>query len=96
MNRVLEIDAANQMAVAEAGVTLRQFEQAVEDAGFYFPPHPGEESAMIGGMIATNAGGSRAVKYGVLRNYVRGLEVVTAAGRYPDPRRQAHQEQHRL
>jgi len=52
----------------------------VAEAGFDFPPHPGEESALIGGMIATNAGGSRAVKYGVIRNYVRGLEVVTAAG----------------
>ena len=57
-----------------------QIEQAVAEAGFDFPPHPGEESALIGGMIATNAGGSRAVKYGVIRNYVRGLEVVTAAG----------------
>jgi len=80
MNRVLEIDPVNLMGVVEAGVTLRQFEDAVEEAGFYFPPHPGEESAMMGGMIATNAGGSRAVKYGVLRNYVRGLEVVTATG----------------
>ena len=80
MNRVLEIDPINLMGVVEAGVTLRQFEDAIEEAGFYFPPHPGEESAMMGGMIATNAGGSRAVKYGVLRNYVRGLEVVTATG----------------
>ena len=80
MNRVLEIDAGNQMAWVEAGVTLSEFETAVDEAGFYFPPHPGEESAMIGGMIATNAGGSRAVKYGVIRNYVRGLEVVTPAG----------------
>lgn len=80
MNKVLEIDADNQMAVVEAGVTLRDFEQSIEDAGFYFPPHPGEESAMIGGMIATNAGGSRAVKYGVIRNYVRGLEVVVPTG----------------
>ena len=80
MNQVLEIDPVNQMAVVEAGVTLHAFEQAVAEAGFDFPPHPGEESAMIGGMIATNAGGSRAVKYGVIRNYVRGLEVVTAAG----------------
>jgi len=80
MNRVLEIDPVNMMSVVEAGVTLRQFEDAVEEAGFYFPPHPGEESAMMGGMIATNAGGSRAVKYGVLRNYVRGLEVVTGTG----------------
>ncbi|MDD8026784.1 MAG: FAD-binding oxidoreductase [Acidobacteriota bacterium] len=74
------IDPANQMAEAEAGVTLIEFEKAVDEAGFNFPPHPGEESAMIGGMIVTNAGGSRAVKYGVIRNYVRGLEVVTAAG----------------
>lgn len=80
MNRVLEIDPENQMAVVEAGVTLSEFEKAIEEAGYYFPPHPGEESAMIGGMIATNAGGSRAVKYGVIRNYVRGLEVVTATG----------------
>ncbi|MBN1938212.1 MAG: FAD-binding oxidoreductase [Candidatus Aminicenantes bacterium] len=80
MNKVLEIDPVNQMAVVEAGVTLLALEQAVAEAGFDFPPHPGEESAMVGGMIATNAGGSRAVKYGVIRNYVRGLEVVTAAG----------------
>jgi len=80
MNQVLEIDADNQMAWVEAGVTLRGLEEAVDEAGFYFPPHPGEESAMIGGMIATNAGGSRAVKYGVLRNYIRGLEVVTPQG----------------
>jgi glycolate oxidase len=80
MNRILEIDARNQMAVVEAGVTLLEFERAVAEAGFDFPPHPGEESAMIGGMIATNAGGSRAVKYGVIRNYVRGLEVVIPRG----------------
>jgi glycolate oxidase len=80
MKRILEVDAANQMAIVEAGVTLDEFEKAVEGAGYYFPPHPGEESAMIGGMIATNAGGSRAVKYGVIRNYVRGLEVVTPQG----------------
>jgi len=80
MNRILEIDPNNQMAVVEAGVTLLDFEQSIEAAGFYFPPHPGEESAMIGGMIATNAGGSRAVKYGVIRNYIRGLEVVVPTG----------------
>ncbi len=74
------IDAGNQVAEAEAGVTLIELERAVDEAGFNFPPHPGEESAMVGGMIATNAGGSRAVKYGVIRQYVRGLEVVTAAG----------------
>ena len=80
MNRIVEIDLDNQMAVAEAGVTLSDFYTAVEEGGLFFPPHPGEESAMIGGVIATNAGGARAVKYGVVRNYVRGLEVVLASG----------------
>jgi glycolate oxidase len=79
MNRVV-IDRPNQMAVAGAGATLADFARAAEEAGLYFPPHPGDESAMIGGLIATNAGGSRAVKYGVIRNYVRGLEVVLAGG----------------
>ena len=80
MDRVLEIDADNQMAVTEAGVRLSDFTRAVEEGGLYFPPHPGDESAMMGGLVATNAGGSRAVKYGTIRNYVRGLELVTPAG----------------
>jgi glycolate oxidase len=80
MSRVLEVDADNQMAVTEAGVRLSEFTKAVEDGGLYFPPHPGDESAMMGGLVATNAGGSRAVKYGTIRNYVRGLELVTPAG----------------
>ena len=80
MDRVLEVDADNQMAVTEAGVRLSDFARAVEEGGLYFPPHPGDESAMMGGLVATNAGGSRAVKYGTIRNYVRGLEVVTPAG----------------
>ena len=80
MNRIQEIDRANRLAVVEAGVTLKEFSEAVAEAGFSFPPHPGDESAMIGGLIATNAGGSRAVKYGGIRRYVRGLEVVLAGG----------------
>jgi glycolate oxidase len=80
MNRIIEIDSDNQMAVVEAGVMLMDFYEAVEDAGLFFPPHPGDESAMIGGLVATNAGGARAVKYGVIRNYVRGLEVVLPSG----------------
>jgi glycolate oxidase len=80
MDRVLEVDADNQMAVTEAGVRLSDFAKAVEEGGLYFPPHPGDESAMMGGLVATNAGGSRAVKYGTIRNYVRGLELVTPAG----------------
>ena len=80
MNRVLEIDTENQLAVAEAGLRLSDLATAVEYAGLYFPPHPGDESAMVGGLIATNAGGSRAVKYGTIRSYVRGLEVVSPTG----------------
>lgn len=80
MNRIVEIDRQNQMAVVEPGVLLMNFYPRVEEEGLFFPPHPGDETAMIGGVIATNAGGSRAVKYGVVRNYVRGLEVVLPSG----------------
>lgn len=85
MNKIIEVDTANQMAVVESGVTLTDFYSAVEEAGLFFPPHPGDESAMIGGLIACNAGGARAVKYGVVRNYVRGLEVVLPSGEIINP-----------
>jgi len=81
MNRILEIDKENMMAVVEPGVTLMDFYQEVETSGLFFPPHPGDESAYIGGLIATNAGGARAVKYGVMRDFVKGLEVVLPDGR---------------
>lgn len=80
MNRILEIDTENQIGTAEAGVRLSDFSMAVEYAGLYFPPHPGDDGAMLGGLVATNAGGCRAVKYGTVRNYVRGLEVVLPTG----------------
>jgi glycolate oxidase len=81
MNKNIDVDKKNQMAVVDAGVTLQDFYEASEESGLFFPPHPGEESAMMGGVIATNAGGARAVKYGVIRNYVRGLEVVLPTGK---------------
>lgn len=81
MNRILEVDTANQMAVVESGVRLVDFYHAVEEAGLFFPSHPGEESAMIGGVLANNAGGARAVKHGVFRNYIRGLNVVLPSGK---------------
>ncbi len=80
MNRVWEIDTKNMMAVVDAGVSLHDFYQAIEGSGLFFPPHPGDEGATIGGVIATNAGGARAVKYGVIRNFVRGIEVVLPTG----------------
>ena len=54
--------------------------RVVEEAGVIFPPHPGDEGAHVGGLVACNAGGTRAVKYGVIRNFVRGLEVVLPTG----------------
>ena len=79
MNKI-EIDKDNLMAIAEAGVTLEKLIKSAEEAGLFFPLHPGDESAQIGGLIAANAGGARAVKFGVMRNYVRGLEVVLPTG----------------
>jgi glycolate oxidase len=79
MNK-LEIDRENLMVVAEAGATLGDLFKAADEAGLFFPPHPGDEGAQVGGLIATNAGGVRAVKYGVMRNYVKGVEAVLATG----------------
>jgi glycolate oxidase len=79
MNKI-EIDKENLMAVAEAGVTLEKLLSSADDAGLFFPLHPGDETAQVGGLVATNAGGSRAIRYGVMRNYVRGMEVVLPTG----------------
>jgi len=80
MDRVIEVDRENLMVVVEAGVTLGKLIETAEQAGLFFPLHPGEETAQVGGLIACNAGGARAVKYGVMRNYVRGIEVVLPTG----------------
>ncbi len=76
----IEIDRENLMAVAEAGVTLGKLIEEAEKAGLSFPLHPGDEGAYIGGLVVCNAGGSRAVKTGIMRNYVKGLEVVLPTG----------------
>lgn len=78
--RILEIDADSFTATAEAGVTLKEFCEAVEAKRLYFPLYPGERSATIGGNVATNAGGMRAVRYGVTRHHVLGLEAVMSGG----------------
>jgi len=80
LDKVIEVDKENMMVVAEAGVTLEHLLKSVEASDLLFPPHPGDEGAQVGGMIACNAGGTRAVKYGVVRNYVKGLEVVLPTG----------------
>lgn len=80
LDRIDEVDRDNLMVVAEAGVPFGNMLKAVEGAGLFFPPHPGDEGAHVGGLVACNAGGTRAVKYGVIRNFVRGLEVVLPTG----------------
>jgi len=80
MNRILEIDTENFVAVVEAGVILAELYKAVQAHGLYYPIYPGEETATIGGNVATNAGGMRAVKYGVTRHFVLGLEAVLPTG----------------
>ncbi|MDO8427455.1 MAG: FAD-binding protein, partial [Deltaproteobacteria bacterium] len=81
MRRVLEIDAENLTALVEPGVVTWEFQQEVEALGLFYPPDPTSlKFSTIGGNIAECAGGPRAVKYGVTRDYVLGLEVVLPAG----------------
>jgi glycolate oxidase len=80
LNRVIERDSEDFAITMQAGATLEQINRAAEDMGLFFPPHPGDESAMAGGMVATNAGGARAVKYGTIKRFVLGLQVVLASG----------------
>lgn len=80
MNHILKLDEDTFTATVEPGVVLQDFQKYVEERGFFYPPDPGEKTATIGGNISTNAGGMRAVKYGVTRDCVRGLEVVLADG----------------
>jgi glycolate oxidase len=78
MSNVLEIDVENQVAVVEPGVTLRDLDAALAGTGLRYPVYPGELSGSIGGNVNTNAGGMRAVRHGVTRNHVLGLELVLA------------------
>lgn len=80
MNQILEIDVDNGVAVVQPGVTLDQLNDALEPLGLVYPVYPGENSATLGGNVATNAGGMRAIKYGVTRHHVLGLQAVLASG----------------
>jgi glycolate oxidase len=80
MKRVIEIDTDNHIAVVEPGVTLGELDEAAAPHGLVYPIQPGESSASLGGNVATNAGGMRAVKYGVTRNQVLGLTAVLPGG----------------
>ena len=81
MDRILEIDPVNRIAVVQPGVVTAALSRAVAGHGLAYPPDPGSwESSTIGGNVATNAGGMCCVKYGVTAEYVLGLEVVLASG----------------
>jgi glycolate oxidase len=80
MNDVLEIDEQNHVAVVQPGVSLSQLDLVTAAHGLVYPVYPGEYSSSLGGNVATNAGGMRAVKYGVTRHQVLGLEAALASG----------------
>ena len=80
MAAIVEIDTENFVAVVEPGVQLDQLDEALLPHGLVYPVFPGEYSASLGGNVATNAGGMRAVKYGVTRHHVTGIEAVLPSG----------------
>jgi len=81
MRRVLEFDPANRLIVVEPGVVTEEIDRIARSAGLFYPPDPGSSAyCHIGGNLAMNAAGPRAVKYGVTRDYVLGLRAVTGSG----------------
>ncbi len=81
LNRILEINPEDMVAVAEPGVVTGVLKRAVAEQGLYYPPDPGSaDYCTIGGNVAAGAGGAVAVQYGVTRDYVLGLEVVLPTG----------------
>jgi len=81
MSKILEIDKDNLMAVVEPGVVTNEINNVIEDDGLFYAGYPmSVETCYIGGNVAENAGGGRAVKYGVTSRYIHGLEVVTPTG----------------
>jgi glycolate oxidase len=80
MNKILEIDCDNHIAVIEPGVTLMQINDELAKYSLIYPVQPGESSATIGGNAATNAGGMKAIRYGVTRNHILGLHAILENG----------------
>ena len=81
MNRILEVDVENMVAVAQPGVITGVLQEEVEKLRLFYPPDPASlKQCTIGGNVAMNAGGPRGLKYGVTKDYVLGLEVVVPNG----------------
>ncbi|MBC7795371.1 MAG: FAD-binding protein [Pyrinomonadaceae bacterium] len=81
MNKIIEVSVENLYLTCQPGITTFDVQQAAEEVGLFYPPDPASyKDSFIGGNIAENAGGMRTPKYGVTKNYVLGLEVVTATG----------------
>ncbi len=82
MNQILHIDKENRIAVVQPGVVNMEFQKELAKKGLYYPPDPGSMAVTtMGGNVAENAGGPRAAKYGVTKDYLLGLEVVLPSGR---------------
>lgn len=80
MNKIIEVDEENLSITVEPGALLSEVAAAAEEHGMFYPPDPGEKTASIGGTVMTNAGGMRAVRYGLTRDYVRAIECVLPNG----------------
>jgi len=80
MNEVLRLDTNDHVVVVQPGITLRELNEALSATGLRYPVYPGELSGSLGGNVNTNAGGMRAVRHGVTRQHVLGLELVLANG----------------
>ena len=80
MNQLLELDVNDHVAVVQPGMTLRELNEELAPSGLRYPVYPGELSGSLGGNVNTNAGGMRAVRHGVTRQHVLGLELVLIDG----------------
>jgi len=82
MNRIIDIDQGNMVAIVEPGVINNHLQEKLEEVGLFYPPDPASmKFCTLGGNVAENAGGPRAIKYGVTRDYVLGLEAVLPDGK---------------
>jgi len=80
MNKIFPVDIQNMTVTVQPGALITEVAAAAAQVGLFYPPDPGEKTASIGGSIITNAGGMRAVRYGVTRDYVRCIEAVMPNG----------------